>query len=40
MHSLVLIPAAPPYLNSDDDLRDFATRHLIPLLRPVEPTTP
>ncbi|MEV5834246.1 helix-turn-helix domain-containing protein [Nocardia sp. NPDC052112] len=32
-HSLVLIPDTPPRLDTDDALRDFAARYLVPLVR-------
>ncbi|MFI9410112.1 TetR/AcrR family transcriptional regulator [Nocardia gamkensis] len=34
IHSLVLIPDAPPQLRTQADLRDFAAGHLVPLVGP------
>lgn len=34
VHSLVLIPGTPPRLDTDEALRDFATRYLVPLVQP------
>ncbi|MFI8975037.1 TetR/AcrR family transcriptional regulator [Nocardia asteroides] len=37
IHSLVLIPDAPPQLRTRADMRDFADRHLVPLIGPATP---
>ncbi|MFG3522222.1 TetR/AcrR family transcriptional regulator [Nocardia nova] len=40
IHSVVLVPEAPPHMQTETALREFAADYLVPLIRPAGPETP